>query len=254
VPRFKYFGSSVPNLVRQTGHNGTPAYKRIQNAIVQLIENRQLQPGDAIWSERSLAKLYGVSLMTARHALSGLEREGVVKRVRGAGTFVAPPPRIQFNKLMSYTEQMSARGFSVHSKILCFAEMDDPEVAARLCVPATRRFVKLQRLRFGGDEPFAIETCYLSADEFPGLTHKALSRGSLFSAVEREYGAKICYADEEIDATAADTHSSRLLSIRRGEPLMRIRQIIHSTEGKPIIYVLGLYRSERHALLIRRFR
>jgi len=54
--------------------------------------------------------------MTARHALAILEREGVVERRPGAGTFVAPP-RIHFNKLMSYTEQMGSRGLAPQSKL-----------------------------------------------------------------------------------------------------------------------------------------
>ena len=70
-----------------------------------------MQPGDPVESERELARLHKVSLMTARHALAGLEREGIVERRRGAGTFVATP-KIHFNKLMSYTEHMSARGLT----------------------------------------------------------------------------------------------------------------------------------------------
>jgi len=238
----------------QTHQNGTPAYKRIQNAILKLIETGDLKPGDAVDSERSLAKLHRVSLMTARHALAGLEREGLVKRIRGAGTFVAPP-RIHFNKLMSYTEQMSGRSLSVSSKILNFGIVEDAaEIAARLALPATARLVKLERLRFGANEPFAVETCYLSVNDFPGLTRKALARGSLFATVEHDYGVSISYADEDIDATGADLHTAHLLAIPRGQPLLRIRQVIYSTEGKTIMYVLGLYRSERHTLLIRRFR
>ena len=69
--------------------NGTPVYKRIQNTIRKRIKAAQLTPGDAVPSERELAKTHEVSLMTARHALAGLEREGIVERRLGAGTFVA---------------------------------------------------------------------------------------------------------------------------------------------------------------------
>jgi len=37
-------------------HNGTPVYKRIQNAIRKRIEAADLNPGDAVASERELAK------------------------------------------------------------------------------------------------------------------------------------------------------------------------------------------------------
>lgn len=240
--------------MRQSRENGLPAYKRIQGAIVRRLETGQLKPGDAVNSERELAKIHRVSLMTARHALAGLEREGMVVRRRGAGTFVAPP-KIHFNKLMSYTEQMSGRSLSVSSKLLSLGTIDtEQEIAARLSLPATSRLIKVERLRIGANEPFAIETCYLSADDFEGLTEAPLDRVSLFSILEHDYGLEIAHADEEIDATTADPHTARLLEIPNGAPVLRIRQEIYSTKGKSALYVLGLYRSDRHTLLIRRFR
>jgi len=191
--------------------------------------------------------------MTARHALAGLEREGMVVRRRGAGTFIAPP-KIHFNKLMSYTEQMSGRGLNVASKVLSLTVVKEHEVAARLALPGDSPLVKVERLRLGGGEPFAIETCYLSATVFPNLTRSRLDRVSLFSVLEQNYGLEIGHADEEVDVTTADAHSARLLDIAHGTPLLRIRQEIYSTTGKVAIYVLGLYRSDRHTLLIRRFR
>jgi DNA-binding GntR family transcriptional regulator len=71
--------------------SGTPAYKRIQSEIRDRIASARLKPGDAVASERELAKTHKVSLMTARHALAGLEQEGIVERRLGAGTFVAVP-------------------------------------------------------------------------------------------------------------------------------------------------------------------
>ncbi|HKN34160.1 MAG TPA: GntR family transcriptional regulator [Terriglobales bacterium] len=238
----------------QGRRNGTPAYRKIQGAILKRIEAGQLKPGDSVSSERELAKIHGVSLMTARHALAALEREGLVERRRGAGTFVAPP-KIHFNKLMSFTEQMASRGLSACSRILSSSVIDDkPDIAARLALPSASRLIRIERIRQAADEPFALETAYLSAEEFPGLTRAGLERGSLFSTLQQDYAVVLAHADEEIDATTADPKSAELLDVSRGAPLLRIRQILFSTTGKPTIYMLGLYRSDRHTLLIRRFR
>jgi GntR family transcriptional regulator len=234
--------------------DGLPAYKQIQVAIRKRLELGILKPGDLVDSERELARRHGVSLMTARHALTALEREGMVVRRRGAGTFVAPP-KIHFNKLMSYTEQMSGRGLTVSSKVLSLNIVHtEQEIAARLALPATGPLVKLERLRLSAEEPCAIETCYFSADEFSGITKARLDRLSLFSVLEHEFGIQIAHADEEVDATTADAHAARLLEIPPGTAVLRIRQKIYCTTGKAAMYVLGLYRSDRHSLFIRRFR
>jgi GntR family transcriptional regulator len=235
-------------------HSAIPAYQRIQSSIRKRIDAGQLRPGDPVTSERDLAKLHEVSLMTARHALAYLEREGIVERRRGIGTFVAEP-KIHFNKLMSYTEQMAGRSLVAASKIL-FGELidDEPDVAARLSLAPTEPIIKLERLRHASEEPFALETCYVSAAQFPELLSAPLHRDSLFAILERDYGVKLGYADEEIDATAADPKTSELLDVPRREPLLRIRQLIYSTSGKPLMYVLGIYRSDRHNFVIRRYR
>jgi len=231
-----------------------PAYQRIQSIIRKRIDSGQLVPGDAVPSERDLAKTHHVSLMTARHALAFLEREGLVERRRGIGTFVAQP-KIHFNKLMSYTEQMAARTLTAGAKIL-FSEVvnDENEAAARLSLPPDSNIVKLERLRHAADEPFALETCYLDAAEFSGLLESSIARESLFGILERDFKVELGYADEEVDATAADPRIAEFLAIPRREPLLRIRQVIYSTKGKAIMYVLGFYRSDRHNLVIRRFR
>jgi len=239
---------------RNGSRNGTPAYKKIQNVIRKRIEGGQLKIGDAVDSERELAKIHSVSLMTARHALAGLEREGIVERRRGSGTFVAPP-KIHFNKLMSYTEHMSSRGLAPRTRVLSSKIIEHQlEIAARLGLPAASHLVKIDRLRLTGDDAFALETCYLPAPEFAGLTSAPLGKASLFGTLQHDYGVELAYADEEVDATPADAHNAELLAVPRGAPLLRIRQVIYSTKGKAVIYGVGFYRSERHTLFIRRFR
>jgi GntR family transcriptional regulator len=234
--------------------NGIHAYQRIQGKIRKVIETGDLRPGDPVPSERELARIHDVSLMTARHALASLEHEGAVERRRGVGTFVAAP-KIHFNKLMSYTEQMGRRSLNAYSKVLLSKIIDDEQdVNARLALSPKSKVVKLERLRHAAGEPFALETCYLSAAQFSGLVTSPLQRESLFATLERDYNVELGYADEEVDATAADQRTAELLGVPKREPLLRIRQVIYSTKGVVILYVLGMYRSDRHNLVIRRFR
>lgn len=233
---------------------GLPAYQRIQGSIRRRIEAGDLRTGEAVPSERDLAKLHKVSLMTARHALATLEREGVVERRRGIGTFVSAP-KIHFNKLMSYTEQMASRNMTAGSKVLFGRIIDNEQEAnARLSLSPKSSVLKVERLRHAAGEPFALETCYLSAAQFSGLLSAPLDQESLFGVLERDFHVELGYADEEVDATGADSRTADLLGIPRREPLLRIRQVIFSTTGKAILYVLGFYRSDRHNLVIRRFR
>jgi GntR family transcriptional regulator len=235
-------------------HKAEPAYKRIQNAIRQKIESGALKPGDAVESEREVARLHSVSLMTARHALAELAREGLVERRHGAGTFVAPP-KIHFNQLLSYTEQMAALGLTARSRVVSSTVVhSEPEIASRLGLSPESGLLRIERVRSAGDEPVAIEACYLSANEFSALTDAPLDRVSLFSHLHREYGIELAYADEEIDAIDADHRLAELLTIPRGTALLRIRQLIFSATEKPVMYVIGIYRSGRHTLRIRRFR
>ncbi|MGA8104217.1 MAG: UTRA domain-containing protein, partial [Candidatus Acidiferrales bacterium] len=126
--------------------------------------------------------------------------------------------------------------------------------AERLGLSASSRLIKIERVRQAADEPFAVEICYLSYAEFSGLVDTPLERASLFMTLQHDYGVEIAHADEEINATAADVRTAELLSLPRGAPLLRMRQLIYSTKGKATVYVLGLYRCGRHTLMIRRFR
>ena len=71
--------------MKPASRSGEPAYRQIQNVIREQIQTGQLRIGDTVESERELAKIHQVSLMTARHALADLAREGVVQRRHGAG-------------------------------------------------------------------------------------------------------------------------------------------------------------------------
>ena len=119
-----------------------PAYRRILEEIRSRIESGNLKSGARLESERELAGRCGVSLMTARHAMKELENKGLVTRRVGAGTYVSPP-KIHFNKLLSFSAQMAARGVAASSRIVSVRVTDDEsELAARLGISPGGRLIK----------------------------------------------------------------------------------------------------------------
>ncbi|MFH1300445.1 MAG: substrate-binding domain-containing protein [Planctomycetota bacterium] len=63
-------------------------YERIQEHVKKQIREGQLLPGTALPSEQQMANLFDSARSTVRQAMGMLEREGLVSRVQGKGTFV----------------------------------------------------------------------------------------------------------------------------------------------------------------------
>lgn len=62
-------------------------YNEAKLKIVRLIGERNLKPGDRIPSERELAALLGVSIISIRRAVQELQDAGIIQRKQGVGSF-----------------------------------------------------------------------------------------------------------------------------------------------------------------------
>ena len=68
---------------------GGPLYQQIVDAVKREIAAGRLTPGSPMPSFRTLAEDLVVSLITVKRAYEDLEREGIIFRRQGLGTFVA---------------------------------------------------------------------------------------------------------------------------------------------------------------------
>jgi DNA-binding LacI/PurR family transcriptional regulator len=67
-----------------------PLYKQIYDELRQKILNHEFAANQQLPTEAELASMFGVSLITSKRALMELEREGLIYRKRGSGSFVRP--------------------------------------------------------------------------------------------------------------------------------------------------------------------
>ena len=75
---------------------GVPIYVQLREQILALIGRGRLKPGAQLPTMRQVAVALKIDLNTVQRAYAELERDGVLLKQRGVGTFVAeagPPPR-----------------------------------------------------------------------------------------------------------------------------------------------------------------
>ena len=66
----------------------TPMWLQIRNELFNCLYRDELRPGQLIPNEKTLVELFNVSIGTIRKAIGVLEKEGILIRKQGLGTFV----------------------------------------------------------------------------------------------------------------------------------------------------------------------
>jgi GntR family transcriptional regulator, arabinose operon transcriptional repressor len=106
--------SETHDLFRDTP--SSPKYLLIKRHLQEEMAAGRLKPGQALPSETALVDTLKVARNTIRQALGELEREGVVRRVRGKGTFVSEDthscPLVGHDLFVLIAPEPSAAGFA----------------------------------------------------------------------------------------------------------------------------------------------
>jgi GntR family transcriptional regulator len=136
----------------------TPLYHRIYLVLREQILDRKFDPDKPMPSEIELAAAYNVSRVTLRKTMERLEREGLVLRQRGRGTFAVPPASqtsVQAD-ISGLVENLLAMGLSTTVKVLEFEYTGTPPDAADdMGVPPGTVAQRAVRVRSLSDRPFS---------------------------------------------------------------------------------------------------
>lgn len=233
-----------------------PLYYQIQNIIRQEITSAQLEPGDRIDSEGEFARRYGVTRMTVRHALDALEREGLLRRERGRGTFVAKP-KVQQNlvRFAGTMEDLEERAVQPTVHLLGVDRMPVPgSVAEKLEVQAGTMVWVVRRLRLADGEPMVIKVNYLSCDRFPDLDRKDLTGRLMYEIFEQDYGFLVAGARQEVEVASATPEEARLLGVPARSPVAVWHGRVFTPERVILEYVRSVYRGDKFRFYIEQMR
>ncbi|MGH8146620.1 MAG: GntR family transcriptional regulator [Rhodanobacteraceae bacterium] len=231
----------VDEYRRLAASSHAPAYLRLRQAIRGSIERGALEAGQALPGERELARQLVLSRVTVRKAIAGLVDDGVLLQRHGAGTFVAERIVKPLSRLTSFTEDLRARGLNPRS---VFLEREVGEVtpaeAMALNLSPGAEVARVYRLRYGSDEPLAIER---SSIPRAVLADPALVTDSLYAALEK-LGCRPVRGLQRLRAVNFGAEQARLLKVPVGSAGLALERRSFLGDGRVVEFSRSWYRGD----------
>jgi GntR family transcriptional regulator len=224
-----------------------PLHHQVFRDLSAALDGNEWRPGDRMPTERDLAERYGCSLITVRHALSELVREGRIERTRGRGTFVLQP-RIERDIAgsMSFAEEMERRGLDPATRLVTARiEPAGDVVAALLGLEADAPVAYLERVRLGGGEPLILEQARLPAERFPGLLAFDFEHRSLYDILADRYATRIVRARESVEPVSLKAREATLLEVSTRSLALQIDGVAFAGDGSPVETARSFVRGDR---------
>lgn len=207
-------------------------------------------------SERELGEWYEVSRPTIREAIDALVNEGLLRREKGRGTFVAEPKILEglLQTPYGFTDSMKEQDILFATVVSHLDVVPAPQlVAHELRLPDDTPVIRLDRMRSVMDIPILLVSSYLPEQMFPDLLSEDFTQRSLYEVLRSKYAITMARARRYMEAVAANREDAELLGIKSGDPLMLIESTTYTEEGVPFEYYRARHRGDRTRFLVESF-
>ncbi|WP_144157780.1 GntR family transcriptional regulator [Paraburkholderia sp. BCC1885] len=211
--------------------NVTPLYLQLARNLATAIHCGVWSAGEALPSERTLSDAIGVSRITARKAIELLVEQGLIRRARGAGSFITPRVEDPLSRLTGFTKKMQQRGFRPDSvwleRGIRPANRDE---LVHLGLSPGAAVTSLRRLRRADGIVMAVEHSALPAAVVPDPQAIGVS---LYSYLEQR-GKAVVRALQHFRAVNATSEIAALMDVEAGSALLVITRIGYSADQRAI--------------------
>jgi GntR family transcriptional regulator len=227
-----------------------PAYLQLEQDLRRQIQSGIHVYGSRLPPEQTLARLYGVSRVTARQALQRLSEAGLISRRHGVGTIVTPSPEVilDLKPMESVTKQLRHKGYSTQIKVL---EQDvrvpNSAVATALKLASGEAAIFVRRLLFAENSPVSIMSSWLPQQLFPGLEKVTLSsvEDSLWAVLASVYKRTPNRGSNVLEIISSTAQEAETLQIGFGVPLINLICVFTDSTGQPIEHSTVLWITSR---------
>lgn len=227
-----------------------PLYQQLDEIIRGRISSGEWAPSQRIPSENELNRIYGLSRMTVRGVLNKLTADGLLIRVPGKGTYVAPDKIIAVSPAYrGIREQLEVLGYDITTRLISLEHVPAPQpVRERLHLPADEEVFALVRLRSVDGEALSVHRSFVPARLAPTLDELDVVGEQLCVVLEDRFALAMNNVDETLEAVAASRTDSDLLGVSHGAPVLQLTDVITDPDGVAFEYSTIVFRGDRMRL------
>jgi len=222
-------------------------YHSLGHIIRSKIQSGEWEVGRRIPSERELMAIFNVSRATVRQAVENLEKEGVLRRERGRGTFVAPP-KIERGvlRMIEFSDIIKQSGLRPSAQLLGKDCIVPPKNIQKILILSPSALTAyLQRLLLVNGAPMLIETAYFPAERFPNLPDMYDGADEWRDFVFNQYDVMVIRARETFEPVILEDEEAEILGVKGGFPALWVEHIAYDAADNPVVYLTSLMRGDR---------
>ncbi len=223
-----------------------PLYTQIKEILRNRILDGTYKAHEQMPSESELTRSFEVSRITVRQALGDLQKEGLIFKIHGKGTYVSQPKAFQnLGKLQGFGEAMASMGYETFSQVISFKIVPaDKAVALKLGLGENEMVSEIRRVRYLNRAPISLDVTYLPKSIGERLIKEDLAHRDIFLILENDYGYSLGQAELQIEAMLADESLGRLIHLQEGSPVLRIERLTFTTDNQPLDFEYLYYRGD----------
>lgn len=214
-----------PTSARALVRDGRPLYRQLADDLRQRIVREEFEVGRSIPTEAQLSRDYRASRITVRHALDLLEREGLLSREQGRGSFIRPRAiAVGPRRLTSFSEELRDRGRQGSTDLLAVDTLR-ARGGMPLDLGPDGACVRIERVRRADDQAIAHQITFIPAEFGDDIKAALTPDGSLYDYLREHHAIDIDSADETYRVGAAEQAEAAILGITVGAPVFMVERI-----------------------------
>ena len=223
-----------------------PLYHQVNLDLRRMIEEKLIPPGSIIPPETEICRIYGVGRQTIRKAMAQLVDDNLIDRYAGKGTIIRDQTeRTNFHLDRSFSQHVRDLGMQPHSILINQEEGQiHREIYPTLKEQEGRNFLKLERVRYGNQDPICYQSTIVLTQDCNGISGFDFNQESLYEVLANNFGLIITRIEHLIRAVAADDYRADLLKIPPGTPLLFVTTTAYLENGTIIEMTQSHYRAD----------